>query len=107
MGKLAPSVKVELDRERVLRFDLNAMVDFEEASGKSVREISEEMPMRDFRILIWACLVADDPDLTLRDVGAIANSIASFQELKTAITNILAGSMPELDPDAAPKAPSQ
>ena len=38
MGKTAPLITVELDKERHLLFDLNAMVEYEEITGESLLE---------------------------------------------------------------------
>lgn len=67
-------VKIVLDRERTLRFDMNARVEFEEATGENSLEPAfwtKKMTAKNQRALIWACLVHEDPALTLKDVGAM------------------------------------
>lgn len=66
-------MKVMLDRERTLTIDLNAMVRFEDITGKSLFKAKtiSELSTKEYRTLIWACLVQDDPELTPEQVGQI------------------------------------
>lgn len=70
-----PAVKnipIDLDKPRSLRLDLNAMEQFEEVSGKSIAEISGRI--KDIKILLWAMLLHEDPELTLEQVGAMVGA---------------------------------
>jgi hypothetical protein len=68
---LAPSVPVMLDRERRLKLDINALVAFEDQSGKSVMNDGlANLTVRDIRALLWAALQHEDADLTVEQVGA-------------------------------------
>jgi hypothetical protein len=74
--KARPGVRIMLDRERILSLDLNAMIAFEEATGKSflAGEVDvENIGQKELRPLIWACLLSDDPELTQREVGVWIN----------------------------------
>lgn len=75
MSKINPSVPIELDRPRNLRLDLNAMVAFEEASGKSMFKLKsmENLSVADLRALLWASLRHEDKDLTLEQVGGLVD----------------------------------
>lgn len=73
VSKAKPGVKITLDKERTLKLDLNAMVAFEEATGKSFAEGSfarGEMSPRDLRAILWACLIHEDEALTLKQAGS-------------------------------------
>lgn len=73
MNKANPGVKVVLDKERVLKLDLNAMAAFEEATGKSLMDgsfQSSNMSIRDVRAMLWACLIHEDDALTEKQVGS-------------------------------------
>ncbi len=66
-------VTIQLDRERHLQFDLNAMATFEELTGKSLFKggSSGDMTAKDCRALLYAGLKHEDKDLTLEQVGAM------------------------------------
>jgi len=69
------SVRIELDRPRNLRFDINAFADAEALIGASVLDVlSTETGLLRFsvqRALIWAGLKHEDPSLTPQRVGAM------------------------------------
>jgi len=70
MGK---TVTINLDKERHLTLNLNAMVAFEKATGKSLFQPDslKEMTASDIRALLWACMLQEEPALTLEQVGAM------------------------------------
>ena len=70
---LDEGIPITLDKPRRLRLDLNAMVRFEEATGKSFLSGFnwQTMSVKDIRALIWACLLHEDPALTQEAVGAM------------------------------------
>ena len=73
VNKTRPSVKITLDKDRTLLFNLNAMVSFEEATGKNLMDgtfDSKDMSLRDLRAILWACLIHEDETLTEREVGS-------------------------------------
>lgn len=74
MNKVKPEVKIMLDRERTLVLDLNSMVSYEEVTGKNLFNEGFESvnaSAKDMRVMLWACLLHDDPSLTLEQVGSI------------------------------------
>jgi hypothetical protein len=67
-----PLIPLKLDRERHLRFDVNAMIALEEKTGLSVAEgLPSKMPLRVVRALLWASLVHEDEALTEVQVGSM------------------------------------
>lgn len=74
-NQASPRVMISLDKERTIVFDLNAMCRYEEVTGKNLFDgsITTEnlTSAKDLRALLWACLAADDGDLTLEQVGAL------------------------------------
>jgi len=62
-------VVIYLDKERYLRFDLNAMSKFEEITNTSSFSIGENMNARTIRALLFSCLYYEDKELTVEDVG--------------------------------------
>ena len=70
MGLRRNPVTIELDgRQRVLKYDLNALCLFEESTKQGVREALQELRMSSIRALLWAGLIHEDPLLTIEDVG--------------------------------------
>ena len=95
-------IKVALDRERTLRFDMNAQVVFEEATGENTLDGAfwkKKMTAKTTRALIWACLVHEEPALTLEQVGAFLTPKNSAK-VSAALNRALVASAPELDEDA-------
>ena len=65
-------IPIVLDKERHLRMTLNAMIQFEELTGKEFTKLKlSEMTIKDMRILLWLCLLWEDPALTEEEVGAM------------------------------------
>lgn len=81
VNKAKPEVKIMLDRERTLKFNFNALVYFEEATGKNYLQMNQNnLSVSDFRALMYGCLKSDDPELTLEQTGEIM-SLISMDEL--------------------------
>jgi hypothetical protein len=75
MRPTVPIVEIELDKVRHLRMDFNALAQAEEVTGKSfLNGIAwQGMTVKDYRALIWACLLHEDPELTLEAVGSMVH----------------------------------
>ena len=104
----APKVKLKLDKEYTLILDMNAMSDFEEATGKAIHAIGADMSMKELRALIWACMRHSEPDLTPEDVGRMIHAKNLFA-VGEQIGKLYSDSMPEEEdiPDAEPKAEAE
>ncbi len=71
--QVRPAVKINLDKERTLKLDLNAMVAFEEVTGHNLMKgqfKSDDMTPKDLRAILWACLLHEDENLTEKQVGS-------------------------------------
>jgi hypothetical protein len=70
------TVKIDLDRERALRFDFNALSLFEETTGLNSLDASiwSSLNAKSLRAMLWAALKHDDPSLTQEQVGAMLHS---------------------------------
>ncbi len=74
MNKAKPEVKITLDKERTIRFDLNAMCSYEEVTGKNIfANALNSLSAQEVRAMLWACLISEDPDLTLEYVGSLVD----------------------------------
>lgn len=84
-------VKVMLDKERTLKFDLNALVDVEDNLGFSLAELEDKMSIKTLRVLLHAGLQHEDPELTLQDVGRMID-FENLSEVQEALSKALGGS---------------
>lgn len=76
--------KIFLDRERNLKFDLNALEIIEEMSGTTIDKAVETMNMKTLKVLLYSGLVHEDADLTLEKVGSMV-TFENLQEVSVAL----------------------
>src|SRR5690606_41904899 len=77
-----PFVTVDLDRPRRLRYGMNQLIQLEEALGVPVSELTQvRMGLKELRLLLWAGLSWEDPDLTLEKAGELAGEAEDLTEL--------------------------
>ena len=76
--------KIFLDRERNLKFDLNALEIIEEMSDTTIDKAVETMNMKTLKVLLYSGLVHEDADLTLEKVGAMV-TFENLQEVSVAL----------------------
>jgi len=76
MRTTTPTVRIELDKERTLRFDFNALSAFEEQTGLSALEqtVWTSPNARTLSALLWAAMLHEDESLTLKSVRAMIHS---------------------------------
>lgn len=97
VNRARPGVKIILDKERTLKLDLNAMVAFEEATGKSFAEGSferGEMSPRDLRAILWACLIHEDETLTEKQAGSLV-TVGNMVEVASKLNEAFEVALPE------------
>ncbi len=96
------------DKERTLRLDFNALSKAEEVTGKNFVEVLtwQELNAREVRALAWACLVHEDPALTIEDVGRLltrtTERVVSDALLELYIGEVAAAGI-DKDPEKAAK----
>jgi len=87
------SVKIDLDKERTLRFDFNAMAHYEEATGANALLMDiKKFTAKQVRALMWACLLHEDSTLTLEQVGEMLHAGNAKMIGKKISETILSGS---------------
>jgi hypothetical protein len=89
-------VYLELDKKRQLIYDLNAFVEMEETYG-SVDEALNAMDkgsIKAIRFFLWIGFLAEDPTLTLQQVGAMI-TLDNLVEIGNAITKTMESSLPD------------
>ena len=91
-----PGIAILLDKERHLKFDLNAMAAYEEATGESLLGglAKESIGARQLRALLWACLIHEDEKLTLKEVGSWINT-DNIEEISGRISAAFQSAIPE------------
>ena len=106
-NKVKPGIPITLDKERHLLMDLNAMVSFEDATGKNIMQgiDPDSMTAKDFRALLWACLLHEDETLKLEDVGKMIHT-GNMSELSEKIAQAWEVASPETKGDKHPLAKS-
>lgn len=88
-------VEVTLDKKRRLKFDLNALSELEDALGKPVTQLNDgTVGMRELRAMVWAGLLHEDPDLTLRDTGELID-LERIEEITEKVTEALTAAFPQ------------
>jgi len=106
---LKPTVKITLDRERSLHYNLNALESFQEATGKNlfdektVKQIQESITPRDIKALLWAGLIHEDKMLTLEQVGEMVH-VGNIRAISAELFKAYSAVMPEVDKTEAPLA---
>lgn len=81
-------VIINLDKPRSLRFDLNAMAAYEDATGKSAFAIGDNISATSIRALLWASLIHEDKTLTLEQVGSLIHT-GNMTEITSKINQIV------------------
>lgn len=79
------NIKIKLDRERSLKYDLNSMCIIDEHGGMDEAKLSSPAGLR---LMLYAGLVHEDPDLTLEQVGAMVD-IRQLEEISEAVGKAL------------------
>ena len=83
MVKITP---IKLDRERHLRFDLNALELIEDITGKPITEIGENVSLKVLKAMIYGGLKWEDKELTPIQVGEMI-SLDNIKEVSQAISD--------------------
>jgi hypothetical protein len=93
------AVPVMLDKERNIRFDLNAFAELEEATGRTLTESIDDIgkgSLKTVRVVLWAGLVWEDETLTEQIVGANIG-MHNLAEVTEALTQAISAALPPMD----------
>lgn len=72
-------VKVTLDKERTLRYTLNALAELEDALGVPLSDMEGlQLGMKQVRAFLWAGLIHEEKELTIEQVG----DLVDFENIK-------------------------
>ena len=103
MAEIIAPVTINLDKERHLRLTLNGMVKFRQTTGKDILKglDMDEMSSDDIRALLWACLIWEDENLSLDDVGNMIDMRNLLVVLK-ALPEAIVASFPDQEETSDP-----
>ena len=104
MTELVKSVPVMLDRPRMLRFDLGAMVLFEKTTGKNALAIGNDLDAETILSLLWASLKSEDPALTMEAVSHMVSPLNIIM-VEEKLAEAFQGAMPEAAPEGKTSSP--
>lgn len=101
-------VTLHLDKKRHLRFDLNAFAELEEVydSVDDALKAMEKGRLKAVRAVLWAGLVHEDEDLTLKDVGRFV-TLDTFGDLAKTLGEAIKKGMPRQDPNGESTQPNE
>lgn len=85
-------VKITLDKERTIKFTLNALIEVEDGLGHSLTELGENVSIRAVRTLLTAGLRHEDAGLTEEYVGNLI-TMDNMAEVQEALGEAMGGSV--------------
>ena len=107
MDKVNPRVPIMLDKERHLLLTFRGMISFQQVTGKDLRDgkvisdMAKGASLEDMEALLWACLLHEDRELTLEDVGHLIHTKNMFEVLE-AINQVFVLAAPEPGGEESP-----
>lgn len=79
-------ISITLDKERTLRFTLNALAEIEDKLGVPLSKLAEvELGVKTVRTMLWAGLIHEDEELTEKQVGNMVD-FGNLEEVQTKVT---------------------
>lgn len=96
---MVPTAEVTIDglKYRMI-LDLNAMCKFEQETEKSALRMND-LTASDIRVLFWAALLREHPDITQEQVGRMLHT-GNISEVTDQLTDLFTESVPEPDEEA-------
>jgi hypothetical protein len=88
-------IKINLDKERTLHYDLNALVDLEDMLGIPIPELaSVKLSIRNIRSFLYAGLKHEDDTLTEQKIGELV-SLDNLHVVQEKITEAFSRDTPK------------
>jgi hypothetical protein len=90
-----PAVTIDLDKERHLKYTLNAFAEMEDRYGSvdAALEVVKNNNMRAIIFIIWCGLTHEDEDLTEKQVGNMIE-IDQLQDIVGKLNEAIGGDLP-------------
>lgn len=99
MSKLSKVVMINLDKPRTLLLTMNAMIEFDNATGLNYLEFSRNLKnasAKELRALLWCLLLHEDKTLTVEQVGAMVTK-DNLQDIFVALLTAQMINVPDAD----------
>jgi len=89
-------IPIQLDKERHLKFDLNAFAELEDIYGdiNNAFEAMQKGSIKAIRALLWAGLIHEDKTLTIEQVGSMID-MSNINEVVGAISKAISEALPQ------------
>jgi hypothetical protein len=89
-------IKIMLDKERNILFDMNAFAELEEKFGdiEKALEALGKGSLKNIRLILWAGLIHEDEDLKEKDVFRTV-PISSLEEISKLVTEAIMAGLPQ------------
>lgn len=90
------AVPITLDKERHIKFDLNALIELENRFGdvNDAFKAMESNSMKGIRTLLWAGLLHEDENLTEKQVGGLID-IVNISGIANLLTEAINDALPD------------
>jgi len=94
----AKLIPIQLDKERHLKFDLNAFAALEDVYGdiNAAFEAMQRGSVKAIRAMLWAGLIHEDETLTIQQVGAMVD-LNNLNEIMNVLTKAISEAMPQVE----------
>jgi hypothetical protein len=94
----AKLISIMLDKERHLKFDLNAFAELEEIYGdfQVAMNAMQNRSIKAIRAMLWAGLIHEDEKLTIKQVGSMID-MTNINKIVSAISKAISEAMPKVD----------
>lgn len=87
---MKPSVTINLDKPRTLRYGINALAKIEDLTGKPLSKLDlTQVGIKDILIITYAGLAHEDKDLTIEKVGDLIDEHSDITEVATCVGEAL------------------
>jgi hypothetical protein len=91
-NKQRGEAKITLDKERVIKFNLNTLISIEDKIGFSLSEMGENVSIRTMRTMLTEGLRHEDAEITEDYVGALI-TMDNMQDVQDALAIAMGGSV--------------
>ena len=91
-------IPIQLDKERHLKFDLNAFAELEDIYGdiNNAFEAMQKGSIKAIRAMLWAGLVHEDKTLTIEQVGSMID-MSNINDVISAISKAISEALPQTE----------
>jgi hypothetical protein len=91
-NKQRGEAKITLDKERVIKFNLNTLISIEDKIGFSLSEMGENVSIRTMRTMLTEGLRHEDAEITEEYVGNLI-TMDNMQDVQDALAIAMGGSV--------------